>query len=110
MKQYVIDELRPEDHDRIKMYMDEHFGPADMGDIYWISVDPGLYDPIQLSHVKCRPFYFTIQLTPTSLVAELLVRTKNSIRCDCIQYATKDQCLWLIRFVDTIFERLEIIT
>ena len=108
MKQYVIDELRLADHEKIKMYLDEHFGPADLGDIYWIPVDPDLYDETQLSHDECRPFYFTIHLSSTSLIVELLVRTKNRIRCDCIQYATQDQFFWLIRFVDTMIESLEI--
>ena len=110
MKQYVIDELRPQDHEKIKEYMDEHFGPADMGSIYWIPVDPDLYDATQKAHDECSPFYFVVQLSATSFVAELLVRTKNRIRCDCIQYATRDQFFWLIRFVDAIFERLEIMS
>jgi hypothetical protein len=108
MKQYVIDELRPKDQEKIKAYMDEYFGPADMGDIYWIPVDPLLYDQKQSSHEECHPLYFAVQLSSTTFVVELLVRTKNSIRCDCIQYATQDQFLWLIRIVDAIFERLEI--
>lgn len=109
MKQYVIDELRPEDYEKIKTYMDAHFGPADMGDIYWIPLDPDIYDSTQQSHDECSPFYFTVQLSSTSFVAELLVRTKNRLRCDCIQYATKKQFFWLIQFVDAIIERLEII-
>ncbi len=110
MKQYVIDELRLEDHEKIKTYMDEHFGPADMGDIYWIPLDPDLYDEKQLSHDECRPFYFTIHLSSMSLIVELLLRTKSRIRCDCIKYATKEQFFWLICFVDAILERLEIIS
>jgi len=110
MKQYVIDELRPQDHEKIKEYMDSHFGPADMGNIYWIPVDTILYDPLQASHQKCHPLYFAVQLNPVSFVAELLVRTKNRIRCDCIAYATEDQFLWLIRFIDAIFEKLEVIS
>jgi hypothetical protein len=109
MKQYVIDELRPGDHEKIRTYLDEYFGPADMGDIYWIPVDPDLYDEKQLAHDECSPFYFTIHLSSMSLISELLVRTKNRIRCDCIQYATKEQFFWLIRLVDAIIERLEII-
>ncbi len=110
MKQYVIDELRPEDHEKVKTYMDAHFGPADMGDIYWIPVDPAFYDEKQHSHVECSPFYFTFHLSSEALIAELLVRTKNRIRCDCIQYATQEQFFWLVQFVDAIFEKLEIIS
>ncbi len=108
MKQYVIDELRPQDQEKIKGYLDEHFGPADMGDIYWLPVDPSLYDQKQSSHEACHPLYFAVQLSSTTLGVELLVRTKNSIRCDCIQYATKDQFLWLLRSLDAIFEKLEV--
>ncbi len=110
MKQYVIDELRPQDQEKIKVYLDEYFGPADMGDIYWIPLDPDLYDQKQSSHEECHPLYFAVQLSLASFVVELLVRTKNSIRCDCIQYATKDQLLWLISSVDAIFEKLDIIS
>lgn len=110
MKQYVIDELRPQDHERLKAYLDNHFGPADMGTVYWVPVDDVLYDPRQASHGQCHPLYFAVQLKTSSLAAELLVRTKNRIRCDCIQYATEDQFLWLIRFIDAILQKLEIMS
>ena len=106
MKQYVIDELRPADHQKLKEYLDAHFGPAEMGDLYWIGLDPDLYDPLQASHKECHPLFFAAQLQPASLAVELLVRTKNRVRCDCIQYATDDQFRWLIRLVDAIFEQL----
>ncbi len=106
MKQYVIDELRPQDQEKIKTYLDEHFGPAELGDLYWIPLDRDLYDPKQASHTDCHPLFFAVQLQPAALAAELLVRTKNRVRADCIQYATDDQFRWLIRLVDAIFEHL----
>ncbi len=109
MKQYVIDELRPADHQRIKDYLDAHFGPADMDTIYWIPLEPMLYTPDQQWHKECHPLYFAIQLTPETLSLELLVRTKNRVRCDCIRYADEAQKKWGIDFVDVIFENLEII-
>jgi len=42
------------------------------------------------------------------LACELLVRTKNRMRCDCIQYATANQRNWLIELIDNMFSRLEI--
>jgi hypothetical protein len=38
MKQYVIDELRPEDHNKIKKYLDETYGSAEIGGIYWVPI------------------------------------------------------------------------
>ena len=110
MKQYVIDELRPADQKKIKEYLDAHFGPAEMGDIYWIPVEPSLYTETQACHADCHPLYFALELDEAALTVELLVRTKKKIRCDCICYATADQFLWLVRVVDAIFERLEIKT
>lgn len=110
MKQYVIDELRPADQEKIKEYLDAHFGPADMGAIYWIPIEASVYNDTQTCHASCHPLYFALELSETALIIELLVRTKNKIRCDCICYATEDQFLWLLRVVDAIFERLEIKT
>lgn len=110
MKQYVIDEVRPADHEKLKAYLDGHFGPAEMGSIYWIPVDPSLYDETQGAHADCQPLYFAVELTGTALIVELLVRTKNRVRCDCIRYATEAQFLWLIRVMDAIFEKLELKT
>jgi hypothetical protein len=110
MKQYVIDELRPGEYQRIKHYLDDHFGPPDMGDIYWIPLDESLYTELQAAHVDCRPLYFAVHLEPESLTGELLVRTRNRVRCDCIQYASENQMLWFIHFLDSIFSRLDIKT
>jgi hypothetical protein len=110
MKQYVIDEIRPRDHEKIKEYLDAHYGPAEMGDLYWIPVDADLYDPLQAAHRECLPLFFALQLQPASLAVELLVRTKNRVRCDCIQYATDDQFRWLIRLIDAILEKLGVIS
>jgi len=109
MKQYIIDELRLEDHAKIKAFFDEHFDKSGMGEIYWVPLDKGLFTDVQIKHVECHPFYFAVVLKPESVAFEMLVRTKNSIGCDCMAYATATQREWLIRFADSIFEQLEII-
>jgi hypothetical protein len=110
MKQYVIDELRPGDYRKIKGYLDEKFGPPDMGDIYWIPLEASLYGQDQRIHASCHPLYLVIHLEHSSLTAELLVRTRNRIRCDCMRYVSEEQLVWLISFVDSIFTRLDIVT
>jgi hypothetical protein len=110
MKQYVIDEVRPDDYSKIKGYLDNHFGPPDMGEIYWIPLDVSLYTKDQKPHTSCHPLYLVIHLEPSSLAAELLVRTRNRVRCDCIRYVNEEQMNWFILFVDSIFSRLDIVT
>jgi hypothetical protein len=106
MKQYVIDELRPEDHRTLKKYLDEEFGQDAMDGIYWIPLDPDSLTRIQLEHEDCRPHYLALELAPDRLACELLVRSKSRMRCDCIQYATESQRNWMIELIDNVFGRL----
>ena len=110
MKQYVIDELRPADHKTLKTYLEEHYGPAALGSIYWIPISTDLLTELQLEHRQCQPHYFALELAQDQVACELLVRTKNTVRCSCMAYATKKQRNWLIELIDTIFSRLEIKT
>ncbi|QTA85243.1 hypothetical protein [Desulfonema magnum] len=110
MKQYVIDELRIKDYEKIKAYLEMNFGSSQMGGIYWIPLDENIFTDVQAEHKQCQPFYFAVELEPDRMVCELLVRTQNRIRCDCINYATESQRNWLIRLVEDIFDQLEIIT
>jgi len=108
MKQYLIDELRLEDYEKIKAYMDENIKVSPMEGLYWIPVKGSLLTGIYASHKECGPHYFALELLEDRLSCELLVRAENSIRCDCIRYASKEQRDWLIAFIDAILERLEI--
>ncbi len=110
MKQYRIDELRPQDYSTIKAHLDEKYGPAEIGGIYWIPVAEECLLPLQSEHVDCRPFFFAVDLEESALSCELLVRTRQRIRCDCIQYASEEQRNWLIRLVDAMFADLGVQT
>ena len=110
MKQYVIDEIRPEDHHKIEQYLETAYGPVEMGGIYWVPIAAEVLTEIQLAHTNCQPFYFAIELEQERLSLELLVRTKNRIRCTCIGYASRDQRIWIMEVVDAIFEKLDIAT
>lgn len=110
MKQYVIDEIRPADYEKIRAYLDETFGDAGIEGLYWIPLDETLLSTVQRAHEACAPFYMALELAPDRLSGELLVRTRKRVRCDCIHYADPRQRDWLIHTIDAIFERLEIIT
>ena len=110
MKQYVIDELRSADYKALKTYLTEQYGPAEMDGIYWIPVAADMLTDIQSEHTECRPQYFAVDLDGNRLACEFLVRSKNRVRCDCIDYATEHQRNWLIGLIDNIFNRLQIRT
>jgi hypothetical protein len=110
MRQYRIDELRPGDHEKIKSYMDKSFGPSALNNLYWVPLEVPLLDEVQRAHKDCQPFFFAVELQPESVTFELLIRTKNRVRCDCIHYATWEQRESIIRFADQLFETLGIAT
>ena len=108
MKQYVIDGLRPQDFIKLKDYLDEHFEVSPLGGIYWIELSEDILTPMQKEHEDCKPHVFALMLENDSLSAELLVRIKTSIKCDCMEYANHEQREWLIQKMDLILEKLEI--
>jgi hypothetical protein len=110
VKQYVIDELRGDDHSKIRKYLDENYGPAVLGQIYWVPLTAEVLTELQLEHSDCQPFYFALEAAEDRLSVEMLVRTKNRIRCACIGYATEKQRIWIMSVVDAIFEKLGIVT
>ncbi len=110
MKQYVIDEIRPQDYQKVKKYLDETLGDSGVDGVYWLPVEEEMLSAAQTAHRSCAPFYMALELEEGRLSGEFLVRTKSRVRCDCIRYADVRQREWLIRTVDAIFEKLEIIT
>jgi hypothetical protein len=110
MKQYVIDEIRPQDYIKIKEHLDETYGDSGVDGLYWISVDEALLSEAQKAHPTCAPFRMALELSPDRLAGEFLVRTHSRARCDCIRYADQRQRDWLIQTMDDMFEKLGIIT
>jgi hypothetical protein len=108
MKQYLVDELRPADHRKLKDQLERRFGPADLGTVYWIPVEPALLTVTQTEHVACGPFYMAVELQEGAITCELLVRSRSRVRCSCIAYATTSQRNWAIGLIDDLFAELDI--
>jgi len=108
MKQYVVDELRPGDYNRIKSYLGERLGESQMPGLYKLRLGPEDLTALQVAHPQCQPYYFAIDLEPDRMACELLVRTDSRTRCECIGYATETQRNRLVRFTDTMLAQLEI--
>ncbi len=109
MKQYIIDELRLEDYEKIKKYFDANCKSASIEGVYWIEIPDELLTEIQTSHENCQPFNFSIELEESSLSCGLLVRSSSNIRCHCIGYANIEQRNWLIDTIDSTMEQIGII-
>ena len=55
MKQYVIDELRPWEHEKIKAYLENEFKASRVNGIYWIPLDADILTEVQRAHTGCQP-------------------------------------------------------
>jgi hypothetical protein len=108
MKQYVIDGLRLEDHQKLKAYLDRYLRSSAIGGVYWLELDRDILTPLQNSHTDCQPHVFALTLEESYLSCEFLVRVEKKIKCDCMDYADKEQRNRLIDQVDAILEKLDI--
>src|SRR5512143_3725698 len=108
MKQHVVDQLRYQDYEKLKALLDQQYGEAAMGAVYWIPLEQDVLSPTQREYRECQPHVAAVELEETRLSVELLVRTRNRIRCSCISYATEGQRNWLIHIVDRMLEQLSI--
>jgi hypothetical protein len=108
MKQYVIDELRPEDGQALGAYLGRSTPPSGVDGLYWLPIPEDMWTREQQSHQECQPFFFALELLPGRLVCELLVRTCSRVRCSCIAYASPEQREWLIETVDAMLANLGI--
>lgn len=106
MKQYVIDQLRPNDYFKIKAYLDINLRLSGIPDIYWLILPLEMLEGNQAEHADCQPLYFALELSQSALSCELLVRTLSHVRCDCMRYASLAQRNWLIQTIDDICDQL----
>lgn len=109
MRQYVIDELRAEDHSKIKAFLDKKYGDTQLLGVYQIPLDASLLSDIQAEHIACQPFFFSVDLESSRITFEFLIRSPKQLKCSCVAYATTAQREWIIRLADSIFEQESII-
>jgi hypothetical protein len=108
MKQYVIDQLRTSDYEQIQGFLERTAEGTGVEGIYWVHLPVELYSKIQTEHSKCQPYYFAINLNWNDVSFELLIRSRQVIRCGCIAYATSPQRDYIIHFADRMIEELKL--
>ncbi|NDY43333.1 hypothetical protein G3N55_10835 [Dissulfurirhabdus thermomarina] len=104
MRQYLIDQLRPEEVERVRAELDRACEPAEVGGLYWLEVPEDLLGPEQFAHRECRPHCLAVEVGRDRVSFELLVRSRKKLRCACIAYATPQQRTFLLGFADRVLE------
>jgi hypothetical protein len=104
MRQLVIDELSPMEHDNIDSYLKRTVQQGPMVGLYWLALPPDLLSDAQLGHEDHGPFYFAIELTRDGVKFELLVRSQSNLHCTCIAHANPAQRQFMLDFIDRMVE------
>jgi hypothetical protein len=108
MKQYAVDQLRETDYDKIVEFLQKNADELEFGDLFWVNLPVELYSDTQRSHDRCRPFCFAVNLSPGRVDFELLIRSRQTLRCSCIGYADKRQRDYIMDYADRMLEELGI--
>lgn len=122
MRLYVINDVQENEIARVRKALTERGMAASMEGLFWVEVPHDLLTAEQKEHLnECGPFCMGLEIidayaqdsrVPGShgpmLALELLVRARSTLRCSCIAYATSDQRIQAIEFLDSLLRELDI--
>ncbi len=106
MRQLVLDEISRGDLPRLREYLNDHATAAKLDGIWWVDLPEDLLSPTQYEHRECRPFRFAIELGDDFVRCEFLIRSRETMRCACIDYATRAQRDFILAYADRLVEDL----
>ena len=107
MRSYRIDELLPEQVAAASKRMEQTGKPGPMQGIIWFELPFSLLTPLQHEHQEeCGPFLLSVETGSTWISLELLVRARQTLRCDCIGFATPEQRAYAMDLVDAALQGL----
>jgi hypothetical protein len=104
MRQYVVDELRPQEREKVRDYLGKHSELSDLGGLYWIKIPEDILTPKQREHKECRPHCTAVEVSEPSVKFEMLVRSRQIVRCDCVAFASPEQRAFVLAFADRLLE------
>ena len=110
MRQYLLDEIHRGDLPRLREYLNGHAIPSSLEDVWWVDLTEDLLSPEQFAHPECRPFRFAVELGDGFVRLEFLIRSRETMRCSCIGYATRAQRDFILAFADRLVEELALRT
>jgi len=104
VRQYVIDELGKDAVDRVLDYLEKHCEKSDLNNLFWLRMPDDMLSSEQYTHRDCQPHCSGIEVGDRFVSFEMLVRSRTSLKCSCIAYATPQQRQFILSFVDRLLE------
>ncbi len=108
MQQYVVDELRENEIQRILAYLEKNCEKSELDNLFWLTLPDDILTPIQYQHRDCSPFCIGIEVNEDKVIFEMLVRSRKKLRCNCISYATGQQRQFILNFADILLRESDI--
>lgn len=123
MRLYVVNDLEQNEIARIQSALKDRGMAASMEGLFWLEMPHDLLTDEQREHLDdCGPYCLGLEIidsyaqdsrVPGSqgqmLALELLVRARSTLRCSCIGYATSEQRIHGIEFVNELLRELDIL-
>jgi len=110
MRQYLLDEIRRADIPRVRDYLQDHAQASSLEGVWWVDLPADLLSPEQFAHQDHRPFRFAVELGDDFLRFEFLIRSRETMRCACIGYASRQQRDFIFAFADRLVDDLSLKT
>jgi len=108
MRSFVIDEIIPEDMERLENWLKEQELQS-IERLYHFNLPPRLLSDMQQEHApQCGPFYMAVETGRDWVRLEMLVRAKRILRCACVAYATKEQQDYMVGYLEDLLKDLNI--
>ncbi len=116
MRSYLLEDLYEDDIKKITAALNELQLQGPLEGIYYLPLPAELLQPEQKAHLdECGPYFMALEvvegaseMSECQIRMELLVRSRNKMRCSCITYATPPQRQHMIDYLDQFIEELEI--
>lgn len=109
MRSFLIDEIIPEDLEKLEAWLTEQELGGGIDRLYHFLLPPKLLTPTQQEHApECGPFYLAVETGRDWVKLELLVRAKRILRCACIAYATPEQEEHMRNYLENLLRDLSI--
>ncbi|MFO8030943.1 MAG: hypothetical protein R6U22_00200 [Desulfohalobiaceae bacterium] len=109
MRSYFIEDVEPEKMQELAGYLQQEGYQGPIDDIYWFQLPLEVLSSLQKEHLQdCGPYIVSLELGKDWLKLELLLRARNTFRCNCVGYADSGQRDYCICLLEDILERLNI--
>lgn len=114
MRSYLIEDLYPEQFQRIVAALTQRGLQGGLDGIFYLPVPLELLTDVQRGHAaECGPHIMAMEADSGEdgeglLKLELLVRAQKKLRCECVAYATPAQRAHAIDFLDGLIRQLDI--